>query len=287
MGDQTNLEIDLRLQKIREIQLEQIKIIKIFVKICEKENLTYYMIGGTMLGAIRHKGFIPWDDDADFGMPRSDYDKFLTVASKYLTNGVILETFSTNSQYPYYFSRVSSSEHKIFFGTGKKGRMENIWVDIFPLDGMPNKRIIRLFHKYYLLLCRALYQFSRFEEYVDFNKSNRIWYERFLIFLGNNLPIEKWLSKKKEWCRVDKALKKYPYEQYDYLINLMGGHKLKELFSKKVFGEGFIYDFEGMKLCGPSNYDFYLKQLYGDYMTFPPEAERNWHRTELIADSDT
>lgn len=269
------------------LQLYQLEMIEQFVKICEQEHLMYYMLGGTMLGAVRHKGYIPWDDDTDFGMPRPDYEKFLLVAREYLPANMIIEEGGKTKKYPYYFSRISCVEKKVVVRIGNETHIENTWIDIFPLDGMPNYKLTREFHALRLLVRRAVFKFAWFDESVNVSKTKRPWHERFLIFLGKHLPIEKFLSKEKEQKKLDQALKKYPYEQSNYLINLMGGYKLREMFHKDVFGEGAFYDFEGMKLRGPSNYDFYLTQLYGDYMTPPPESERNRHNTAFIEDCDT
>lgn len=271
-----------RMQKLRKIQLEQLELIHCFEKICDEEHLSYYMLHGTMLGAVRHKGYIPWDDDADFGMPRPDYEKFLLVAGKYLHERMSLEKGDTDTTYPYYYSRLSSSNKSIVVGIGRDGRKEKVWVDIFPLDGMPTEKVVFIMHRFNLFIRRALFQYSRFDEIVNTSKAGRPWYERFLIFLGKHLPIERCLSKEKERKKLDKALKKYPFEGSDYLVNFMGGYKLRELFRKDVFGKGAFYEFEGMSLRGPENYDYYLTQLYGDYMTPPPESERNKHNTELL-----
>ncbi len=271
-----------RLRKLRKLQLKEIELIRKFIEICERENLLYFMLGGTMLGAIRHKGFIPWDDDADFGMPRPDYEKFLLIAPENLPEHMMLETVYTEKNHTNYFSRVSLLKEKIFVRRGAHGNTERIWVDIFPLDGMPNNGILRQIHKLRLLEKRLAYQYAQFNSGVFHNNIDRVWYEQLLFYIGKYFPVEKLFSKMTTWIQLDNALKKYPYEQSDYLVNFMGAYKFREMFSKDVFGDGAFYDFEGMKLRGAQDYDFYLTQLYGDYTILPPKSERNHHFTEFI-----
>lgn len=258
---------------VRELQLIQIEIIKLFVSICEKERLTYYMSAGTMLGAVRHKGYIPWDDDADFMMPREDYEKFLQVAPKYMHGYYSIEHFYQNNQFSNCTARITTSEKKLYITSGIKPHTENVWIDILPLDGMPNKKICRLIHKGRLLFARAMFRFSSFDELTQVNK-NRPWYEKILIEFAKRFPIQKILSYPKRWKAMDKALKKYSPKTSVLWVCFFGGYKFKEMFPKTVFGKGTLYDFEGMKLRGVDDYDTYLKGIYGDYMQLPPEKKR-------------
>lgn len=269
-----------RTDSLREIQLRQIEVIRVFTDICQKEHLTYYMLGGTMLGAVRHKGYIPWDDDVDMGLPRPDYEKFLLKAGKYLPEGYQIRTHQ-HKNHRCYIARLNNSQGKIHYCFTKKEQLEDIGIDVFPLDGMPNQLLQRKLHQMRLLTRRLLYAYAHFDEHVDLYKPHRIWYERFLIFLGVHLPIEHFLSKDKAWERLDCALKSCPYETSDYLVNMMGAYKFREMFPKTVFGKGKLYEFENMQLNGPQDYETYLTSLYGDYMTPPPVEERNRHRSKI------
>ena len=259
-------------EAVRKLQLVQIELIKLFINICEEERLVYYMSAGTMLGAVRHKGYIPWDDDADFMMPREDYEKFLQVASKYMHDNFSIEDFYHN-QFPNGNARVTTSDRKLYITSGIKPHTENVWIDILPIDGMPSKKLARLIHKGRLLFVRALFRFAAFDKLTQINK-NRPWYEKFLIEFAKRFPIQKLLSFPKRWKAMDKALKKYSPEASDLWINFFGGYKFKEMFPKTVFGQGKEHAFEGMKLRGVDDYDTYLKGIYGDYMQLPPEEKR-------------
>ncbi len=272
---------DTRLQELRSIQYTELELIKLFVEICDKEKLIYYMLGGTMLGAVRHKGYIPWDDDADFGMPRGDYERFCKIASKYLPTGIRLSTFNGEAHYKY-FGRLLSEKKKVKISGVIDSHESNVWIDIFPLDGLPEPSAIRLFHKIRLLVLRKLFNISNFNKDVPLHYAHRAWYNQIGVFLCRHIPIQQFFSASAVKKYLDKALKAYPYEKSTWNLNMMGAYKFKEQFKQSTFGEGTFYDFEGMKLRGPKDYETYLTQLYGDYMILPPESERNKHNTKLM-----
>ena len=273
---------DEKSDKLRNLQLAQIELIRTLVKICEKEGLIYYMLGGTMLGAVRHKGYIPWDDDADFGMPRGDYEKFLVTAPKYLSQEVSLSTFNGVDHF-YYMAKLVHKKRKVKIDGVLEPYVSYTWIDIFPLDGMPENSVCRALHKARLLAVRELSALSNFEKIHSLNNVRKSWFNRAATFICRYIPIYRLVSKQKAWKLLDTALKAYPYEKSSWNLNLMGAYKFRELFPQSVFGEGDFYDFEGMQLRGPKDYVTYLTQLYGDYMTPPPESERgSKHNVELL-----
>lgn len=143
---------------IKVLQTEELKVMKIIKEICEKENIRYFMIGGTLLGAIRHKGFIPWDDDVDLAMPRKDYEKFLEACNKYLPSNVFVQNFRTDNKYRYYITRVLNKnilvEEKRFIGVDTPQAYAS--VDIFPIDGSPNIKFFRDIHYLRVMIRRFL-----------------------------------------------------------------------------------------------------------------------------------
>ena len=134
------------------------------LEIAEKMNLKCYMQGGTMLGAIRHKGFIPWDDDVDLGMMRDDYEYFLKHVEEHLPENMELRTYWDESEHHYYFARIVDNRHLIKRMGSAEVRYENVWVDIFPLDGMPNGGINLLFHKSKLSVARFFVSFILYKK---------------------------------------------------------------------------------------------------------------------------
>ena len=157
---------------IRKLHLVELNLLKKYVEICEKEKLTYYISAGTMLGAVRHHGYIPWDDDTDVMMPRKDYDRFLQVVEHYFLNkdGFVIETYQKTNDCSRYTSRLSDSRVKVKVSCSTLGKCENIWIDIYPLDGMPNGKLAKKIHEFCLLYYRALYVYSQFDEYTHSGK---------------------------------------------------------------------------------------------------------------------
>ena len=252
------------------------EIMKWLKKYLEDNNITYYMLGGTLLGAIRHKGFIPWDDDIDIGIPRDEYEKFIQTISKKLPKNYELHTYKNCDDHHYYFARIVDKRHVLKRTGSLEDREEELWIDIFPLDGMPNNTIIRKIHQFRLLYNRAMYHISCFER-VNLKRPGRPLHEKVIIKFvmitgfGRKTDTNKWLN------RIDKLLKKCSYDKSNWVVNFMGQYKFKEMFPKEWYGKGKFYKFEDSKLFGPANYDAVLTQQYGDYMTPPKHHERNAH----------
>ncbi|TGY42442.1 LicD family protein [Clostridium sartagoforme] len=264
------------LSEIQEVIWNIAKYIKMYL---DDNKIEYYMLGGTLLGAIRHKGFIPWDDDIDLGIPRKQYEEFINNVQKSLPEYLKLQTFRNEKSHHYYFARVVDTRHTVKRTGSIKERNEDIWVDIFPLDGMPNKYIERKIHMFKLLFTRMMYHISCFDK-VNLKRPNRPLSERIIIKIvqitkfGQNSDMYKWLEK------IDSTLRKYPYESSNWVINFMGQYKFKEMFPKSYYGKGQLYSFEDSELPGPVDADAVLSQMYGDYMTPPEEGNRNAHAVE-------
>ena len=120
------------------LQEKEIDMVKKLVQICEKYDLKYFMAGGTFLGAVRHKGFIPWDDDIDLGMYRGDYERFLKIAEKELEFPYKIQTYQNCAAHHYYFSHIVDMRYKVRRLGSLDKREEYIWIDIFPYDGLPD-----------------------------------------------------------------------------------------------------------------------------------------------------
>ncbi len=267
---------------IRKLQMVEFRILEEVVRILEEENIRYYLLGGSFLGAVRHKGFIPWDDDIDIGIPRPDYDRFYEIANKRLKQGLVYRNFRAGNEDTVYFSRVEDSSVKVKDSSAIESRVRNAWIDIFPLDGMPDNAIMRRIHQFRLLFLRVLLQYSQFSIIVNQDLPGRPLHEKLLIDLGNIIDFEKHLDTKKCMHRLDSALRKYGYDESSYVVNFMGAYKFREMFPKEIYDDACEYEFEGSMFTAPRSYDSVLKQMYGDYMKLPPEEERNKHHTEIV-----
>lgn len=261
----------------------QLTILNIFKEIkpfLENNAIPYYLLGGSLLGAVRHKGFIPWDDDIDIGIVRDDYERFVETISKNLPDHLELRSYRDESDHHYYFSRVVDKRYLMSREGSIVSRKENIWVDIFPLDGMPNNGLVRRVHMMKLLWVRLCYHVACFDK-VNLKRPHRPMSERIIIALIKGLHIDGHRNYKKWLVRLDAMLRKYKVQDSNWIVNFMGQYKFKEMFPKSYYGKGKLYTFEGMELLGPENYDAVLTQMYGDYMKEPDDCDKNVHDAYL------
>ena len=265
--------------QLSKVQIIIWNIMNELIPIFEEGHYKYYMLGGTLLGAVRHKGFIPWDDAIEIGMPREDYERFLKNVPIKLPEYLKLNTYWDDSPHQYYFSRSVDTRHELKRTGSTVERNEDVWIDIFPLDGMPDNVIIRRIHMWRLLYARARYHIATFDK-VNLKRPNRPLSERMVIWvvkhtgIGTHSNPQKWLNK------IDSLLKKYSIKDTNWVCNFMGQYKFKEMFPKSWYGKGNLYEFEGSQLMGPIEYDKVLTQQYGDYMT--PPQNKNAHATEFV-----
>ena len=263
-----------------KMHIEELKIAEYFVNICNENNLKYFMMGGTLLGAIRHKGFIPWDDDMDFSLPRKDYEKLFELLKKETSGAYSVKHYSLGNNRDYPMKLESNKVELRDFSTGEE-KIRNVWIDIFPLDGMPSTKYRLAIKKIRLLSIRALFKLSQLSQ-VSLNNQNRSQIEKLIIKVGAIFKLEKILNETKMLNKLDKELKKHSYEEEEFVVNFMGAYKFKEMFPKKIYEETKLYKFENMEFIGPKLFDKVLSQMYGEYMKLPKEEDRNKHSTEII-----
>ena len=270
------------MDNLRELQLLELDILKEVLKLFEEHRIPYFALGGTMLGAVRHKGFIPWDDDIDIGVPREHFER-LSEICKELPDYLHFQTAEADSRYLHYFAKVENSAIEIHSNRSLYGETEPAWIDVFPLDGMPNKPWLRRLHGWNILAARALFVIARFDEIANIARENRPKSERTMMWIAKTFKLQFLLGKRATYLLLDKTLKRFPYLSSDYNINAMGAYKLKELFNKKVFGDGRLYPFEDIQIRGPQDYETYLTQLYGDWRK-PQDFEH--HKVTKITIND-
>lgn len=268
--------------ELSKLQTVILDIAEIFSNICEKHGLRYYMVGGTMLGAVRHKGFIPWDDDMDVGLPRPDYEKFLNIVRDELPPGYAFFNYKQDPGYLRYFSRIVDTRVRVINASACESIVENAWLDIFPLDGMPRTKLGRSFHFWHLTFWRFFYHASCFRQLVNLRRPGRPKYQQFLIEfigrtgLGSNLDSVALLR------RIERLLMKYPYDESTHMLSLFGQYMTREIVDKRLLGEGALYPFERLMLRGPERADEFLTHFYGDYMTPPKDADKDKHTIARI-----
>ena len=251
-------------------------IVKQVVSICDAHGLKYYMLGGTMLGAIRHKGFIPWDDDIDLGMPREDYETFLEIAEKELPDYFRVVNYRNDPNYQYYITRVQDTQTRVVEERiGNDSKYTCASIDIFPIDGTPNNPIARKIYFFRVLYHRALMSLC-YKDSID-RKRKRSAKEKLLLWVMERIPVEKLTTPYKQKCKIDKLLRSQKVEGAKYIGNIMGAYRTREIVPADFYGEGAYYPFEDMQLRGMAKADAYLTFTYGDYMQLPPEDQRKTH----------
>ena len=261
------------MNKLQQVDLE---ILKDFLKVCNCHKLNYYVIGGTLLGAIRHKGFIPWDDDIDIGMPRVDYEKFLKIAPSLLKSNLQIVNYKTDKNYQYYITRIRDKTTKVVEKRiGNNSKFTYASIDLFPLDGAPNNSFLRKFYYFKIMCYRALMSMC-YKDSID-NDRVRGSLERVLLFFLKKIPFDMFFCPNKIKYKIDSFMKKYKFEDSNFIGCLMGAYRTNEMIQKNIYGNGKNYSFENILLQGPEHYHDFLTHLYGDYMQLPPLEARKTH----------
>lgn len=256
---------------LRKAQLHEVELLKKFKEICENENLEYYLLGGTTLGAIRHKGFIPWDDDIDVGLVRCDYNKFIKISQNYFPSNMKLEHWTIDSTYQDYTMKLVDTDVEFITERYGESVAQNVWIDIFPLDGVPQKGLLREFHYLKLKYYRMLLGFHYIEKERMVN--DRATYKKIIYGIAKRIPLGNVINPIKVKRKLDKQLSKYSLMDVNYIGNLMGAYHEREVFPKKWFKSGnlkAVLPFEGEKYVVPFETDNYLSHQYGNYMKLPP-----------------
>lgn len=247
-----------------------------FHNFCETHGLRYYIIAGTMLGAVRHGGFIPWDDDIDVGMPRSDYERLKTIAREFPSDIYRFEYPGENKDYPHLMAKLYDT--RTTFVEKKRHLLKRgIYLDIFPLDGVGNtweeatthyKPFSKRFKLHLTITCAFLKRRSL--------KKN-------LAVLFGRVVSPLFVKKAKLEKKIDEICRRYDFDESAYVSNLIGGSGHKGIVLREYFGKPTLITFEGIEVYGLENPDAYLTAMYGAYMELPPEEKRvSLHDSEEV-----
>lgn len=259
-----------------EQQSKLLKVLDWFHNICEKYGLRYYIIAGTMLGAVRHGGFIPWDDDIDVGMPRSDYER-LRELSKDIPEKEYMFEFPgvENHEYSVLFAKLYDTSTTLI----EKRRhpiKRGIYIDIFPLDGIGNtieeaKKNYKPFYRNFVLHLTITTAFLK----------RRSLKKNLAVFAGRCIsPL--FVSRRRLEKKIDALCKRVDFDSSALVSNLLGGSAMKGIVPYEYFGTPTLTTFEGLSVYGLEKPELYLKSMYGDYMKLPPEEKRvSLHDAEI------
>ena len=254
---------EVALSELKAIQLEIIQAIHTF---CEKHNIKYSLGYGSLLGAVRHGGYIPWDDDIDIIMPRSDYDKFVSSFNTF-HHTIKVRNHSNYTGYPFPFAKVEDTR-TIKNELGYTGL--GIAVDVFPIDNIPDSS---LDSKHLLRKCRRLILMNQIK-FIKWD-SRRPLYRNLIVYIIK-IPLL-FVSFKKLSLKHEKLSISYNSKHTNYAGCLIAFYNHKEIMQNHLFSEYTQIKFENLNLCSIKDYDTYLTNLYGNYMQLPPENKRITH----------
>ena len=258
---------------LRGIQLTQVEILLEFDRICKKHNLSYVLWAGSMLGAVRHKGFIPWDDDIDVALIRKDYERFLEICKTELDSSYFLQNNETEAEHVHLFSRLRKND--TYFDNEKykkRNTHHGIFIDVFPLDNvMPNTLVEGI-------RCSAFTVFYKFFVVGNFGVSTKLKFPKRAIGYMFVNPLALLMGKKRLIRITDKVLTFFNKKNTGYLNHLTLGTTKGRfrgfLISEADYYDVILIDFEGHTFPIPRSYDKLLRNRYGDYMKLPPEKDQ-------------
>ncbi len=257
-------EIDIC--EVRTIQLEILNHINIF---CNTHNIKYFLCGGSMLGAIRHQGYIPWDDDIDIMMLRDDYEKFIQLYKQKDNSYFRLRYFKNENDMPFPFVKIEDSR------TILRENVENtiemgINIDLFPIDTIPEDEKLqkKMFNRYKIY--RQLLDLKQ----VSIRKGRSFW-KNCVLFVSHIalrlLPLHALIHK------IENNAKQYSNTKSNLCGIVVWGYGLREVNAKSNWDNVLRTKFETISAPIPNGYDAYLTAVYGDYMQLPPEEKRITH----------
>ena len=268
----SKMKKELTLEEIKETELN---LLVQFHDICQKNGLRYSLGGGTLLGAVRHKGFIPWDDDIDVMMPRPDYEKFL----KYCINNTTpfkLHYYKYSSNYVLIDAKISDpSTILVDKVLSSKRNKVGVFIDVFVIDGLGDneqaakKQFMKTSVKREVLNAMTWDKFFR-------SKTHPLYYEplRFVVYILSRIA-----NAQKLLSSIDRINREVNFDSSKYAGCVSGVYRTKEIMKTSVFKSYVKLKFEDQEFWCIKDYDSYLKQHYGDYMELPPEEKRQTHHT--------
>lgn len=261
---------------MNDLQKKELELFKAFAEVCEKHHLQYFLVGGSALGAIRHKGFIPWDDDIDVGMPRKDYDQFMLLQDEFKGTPYFIQNFRTDPCYVYNYGKLRDSSTTFIENLYKNHRINHgVWLDIFPIDGFSKKKKPRekfankIMYIWLQVYCSYMWALRR-------KVRKQTWLKDILLNIAAGfffiLDIGHYRNKK-----VERIVHKIPLEESTMGGNFFGFNMKREAMDSSIYKEFIKVPFEDTEAYVLKNYDTYLRNLYGEYMTPPPEGKQYGH----------
>jgi lipopolysaccharide cholinephosphotransferase len=262
---------------MNSLQKKELNLLRCFIEVCEKLNLNYFLVCGSALGAMRHGGFIPWDDDMDVGMYREDYNKFMELAPALLPEGIFLQNYKTDPAFPSVFAKLRDSNTTYIEKSAKELNINHgIYIDIFPLDGCPSGSIeqkkLAFFKKYYLFLLGCSFTLPE-------TIKGKVMFSTLRLF-GVHKRRTKILTK------YEALISKCSVNESDIICNHGTWYGKRDYISKHFYGKGSDAYYEGVKVRVPEKCIDYLVALYGAWQVPPPPEKQKGHHYYEICDTE-
>jgi len=261
--------------QFRQMQKVQLTIMDDIHRVCAENGLKYYMIGGTALGAARHKGFIPWDVDIDIAMPREDYEKFVTDFSQHLSPKHICHDYRTDKNHfsPHAIVALKNSKVNVA-GSEKNPRITyggyGLYVDILPLDQVPDDQEQRNQH---IKELQRIAKWRRLKS-CEIYESNGYFAAAIKFMVSLLIPVSLYKINKKQQ-EIAQMFNQLPSSDCSCLCSTLSHYKYPKLCVRKtIWGTPKLYEFEGRLYYGQEDIKAYLLHLFGDYMKLPSEKHR-------------
>lgn len=263
--------------QLSELQQKLLQNLQWFHTFCEQHHLHYYMLGGTMLGAVRHRGFIPWDDDVDVGMPTQDYVRLIKLLQNPISHYVLESPANPGEGFWYPFAKLYDTSTTLIENTATQIK-RGIYIDIFPLEGLGNtlketqQNYRSLKWKLNLLLART-----------TGIRQDRKWYKNLFVYVSRLLP--NWLvDNKKLYAQIYASTTQADFDSRTYGGNPCGAWRLKEIMKRNIYGKPTLYPFENIQVFGVEKPDVYLTNIYGNWRQLPPLEKQKTHHDFLKLD---
>ncbi len=245
-----------------------LSIYKEFAKICKRHNLQYFMMEGNMIGAVRHNGFIPWDDDLDVAMPRPDYEKFISICKKELPSYLKFVDWNNTPELPLAFGKIQETRENVVRDVEERVGFElsnGLYIDILVIDGCPESKLSQFIFTRKLSLYEAMFR-SKLRKYSEETKKGR-----YLWLLGRILSVfAPWLTIDVLRKRMDRLIKSVPFGSTRLTWRTGAVVRMRWIFSVDIWRGTEMVEFDELLVPLPKGWREYLTVQYGDYMKMPP-----------------
>ncbi len=259
----------------RDIQNIELEMLIAVDAICRQLEIDYFLVGGTLLGAVRHKGFIPWDDDIDIGMMRSDYEKFINNAQEMLPSGLFLQSLSTELNCPFNFAKIRNCNTTYIETSVKEYDINHgIFIDVFPFDYYSES-------KYVINKKRIILSLSSRKICNSFYTEKKLAYTK-LGRVAN--MVSDMVFKDVRTALLARECVYKSVHQTSLVTNYSGAWGKREIVPAEWISRYVDLEFEGHLFKAPKEYDKYLKNVYGNYMELPPKEKRVGHHYAEVID---